>query len=422
MGLSVASLTTIDDDNGVFEKTGANDTPMTIFSRYVFRQAAGAVLLILLSLSGVVWIAIALRQLNVVTSQGQDAWMLIKMTTLALPNLLAIIAPFALLIAVLHTLNRLNGDSELIVMTAAGATVWTVARPLIFLAVIVSIAVGFVNHVGMPWSLRLLREYVVQMRTDLLTQVIQPGRFNSPEQGLTFHIRERAPNGELLGLIMHDTRDPKLAQSYLAENGLIVKQGKNAFLIMTQGHILRRNDIKEPPQIIAFDKYAVDLVRFENKTAEAEDLRPRERYFDELVNPDPKSPAFLGEPGKFRAEIHERFANPLYPIAFVLIALAAVGQAQSTRQNRSQRLVYGFVIGAAGRLGGLAISNVVAANEKAVPILYAIPVGAAVVSLTLIATASQPWFRRWFNQRISSWFQHVTHAWSRTRLARATGA
>lgn len=368
---------------------------MTIFSRYVFRQAAGAVLLILLSLAGVVWIAIALRQLNVVTSQGQDAWMLIKMTTLALPNLLAIIAPFALLIAALHTLNRLNGDSELIVMTAAGATVWTVARPFIVLAMIVSGAVAYVNHIGMPWSLRHLREYIVQMRTDLLTQVIQPGRFNSPEHGLTFHIRERALNGELQGLIMHDTRDPKQSQSYLAENGLIVKQGKSAFLIMTKGHILRRADMKEPAQIVVFDKYAVDLERFESKTGAAEDLRPRERYYDELVNPAPDSEQFLTDPGKFRAELHERFSNPLYAFAFVMIALAAMGQAQSTRQNRTQRLVFGFVIGAMCRLGGLAVSNAVVVSPKAVPLLYAIPIGAAVIALVLIATASQPRALNW---------------------------
>jgi lipopolysaccharide export system permease protein len=363
---------------------------MTIFSRYVFRQAASAVLLILLSLAGVVWIAIALRQLNVVTSQGQDAWMLIKMTTLALPNLLAIIAPFALLIAALHTLNRLNGDSELIVLTAAGATIWTVTRPLIVLALIVGCGVGAVNHVGMPWSLRQLREYIVQMRTDLLTQVIQPGRFNSPEQGLTFHIRERAVNGELRGLIMHDTRDPKQAQSYLAETGLIVKQGKSAFLIMAKGHILRRADVKEPAQIIAFDKYAIDLERFENKAAEDSDLRPRERYLDELLDPGPNSASFRADPGKFRAEIHERFANPLYAIAFVLIALASVGQAQSTRQNRSQRMIYGFIAGVGCRLGGLAVSNLVVVTPAAVPLLYAIPICASVASLVIMMTAAQP--------------------------------
>lgn len=397
---------------------------MTIFSRYVFRQAAGALLLILLSLSGVVWIAIALRQLNVVTSQGQDAWTLIKMTTLALPNLIAIIAPFALLISTLHTLNRLNGDSELIVMTAAGSTIWTVARPLILLALIVSASVAVVNHVGMPWSLRMLRDYVVQMRTDLLTQVIQPGRFSSPEPGLTFHIRERSLNGELQGLIMHDSRDPKQSQSYLAENGLIVKDGSGSYLIMTKGHILRRPSMTEPAQVIKFDKYAVDLERFETKAAtEENDLRPRERYYDELVNPG-NSRSFKSEPGKFRAELHERFSNPLYPITFVLIALVAVGQAKSTRQNRTQLLMYGFVVGAACRLGGLAMSNFVVLSEKATVLLYAIPIGAAAISLVLMATASQPRFSRAISNAlgpvkdlISQPFARLSRAASGTRPA-----
>ena len=361
---------------------------MSIISRYVFRQAAGAVLLILLSLAGVVWIAIALRQLNVVTSQGQDIWMLVKMTTLALPNLLAVIAPFALLIAALHTLNRLNSDSELIVLTAAGANIWTVARPLIVLSLIIAMAVSFVNHVAMPWSLRLLRQYVVAMRTDLLTQVIQPGRFTSPEPGLTFHIRERALNGDLKGLIMHDTRDPKTATSFLAEDGEIVKQGDNAYLVMSKGHIVRRPDTQQPGQIIAFERYAIDLEQFESKVADSGDLRPRERYFNELVNPG-DSAAYKAEPGKFRSELHDRLSSPLYPIAFVLIAIATVGRAQSTRQNRTQWMVIGFVAGAGCRLAGLAVSNIVAVSASAVPLVYAIPIGGALASLIVIITSGR---------------------------------
>lgn len=103
------------------------------------------------------------------------------MTTLALPNLMAIVAPFSFLIASLHTLNRLNTDSELIVLSASGSTVWTAARPLILLACMVSVGLAFVNHIAQPWSMRLLKEYVVQVRTDLLTQVMQPGRFSGPE-------------------------------------------------------------------------------------------------------------------------------------------------------------------------------------------------------------------------------------------------
>jgi len=362
---------------------------MTIFERYVFRQAGSALLIILLSLSSIVWVALALRQLNVVTSQGQDVWMLIKMTTLALPNLMAIIAPFSLLIACTHTLNRLNGDSELIVLTASGATIWRAAKPLIALALIVSAGVAFVNHIGMPWSLKLLREYIVEVRANILTQVIQPGSFSSPEANLTFHIRERHPNGELLGLLVHDTRNPELNQSYLAERAVIVQRPPSNYIVMSNGHIVRRTDKDEPSQIIAFEKYAVDLDQFERKLDDdgGHDLKPRERYFGELVNPEPTSSQYISAPGKFRAELHERLANPLYPIAFALIALAAVGQAHSTRQNRAQQVALALILAAVLRLGGLALNNVVVLNAAATPVLYLLPLSGMLGSLLIMERA-----------------------------------
>ena len=351
----------------------------TIFSRYIFRQAAGALVLILLSLSGVVWIALALKQLNLVTTQGQETWLLFKMTLLALPNLMALIAPLALLVAAIHVLNRLNSDSELIVAGAAGATVWNAARPLLMLAVLVSIAVSLVNHFGMPWSLRLLREYVIQVRTDLITQVIQPGRFSSPESNLTFHIRDRSLGGELLGLIMHDARDEKQVVTFLAERGRIIKQDSAAYLMMEAGHILRRSGVKEPVQVIAFDRYAVDLAGFEKKD-EGFILKPRERTFSELVNPEPSAVVHRHQVGHLRAELHERFSSPLYPFAFVLIAIAFVGQAQTTRQNRVESMVLAFVAAAGLRLAGMAATNLVTLRASAVPIVYALPLVAVVLA------------------------------------------
>lgn len=357
---------------------------MTIFARYVFRQAAGALLLILASLGGIVWIGLALRELNVVTSSGQSGWTLLAMTTLALPNLLAIIAPIALLIASIHTLNRLNSDSELIVLTASGATVWTAARPLLLLASLVMMAVLAVNHVVMPWSLRHLRETVMQMRTDLLTQVIQPGKFSSPESGLTLHIRDRSANGELRGIIMDDNRKRRQSQSYLAEHGVIVKQDGTAYLVMREGHVVTRNDPKKPAEILAFETYTVDLDSFEAKTRGVVDFKPRERYFDELVHPEASSRNYQTIPGNFTAELHERFSNPLYPFAFVMIALVAAGQAQSTRQNRMQSLAFGFVTAIVCRLSGLAINNIVVIHPGAVPLLYAVPLMTAAIAAFLV--------------------------------------
>jgi len=362
---------------------------MRIFSKYVFRQAAGSFLLIMVSLTGIVWIALALRQFNVVTSQGQDTWMLIKMTSLAVPNLMAVIAPFSFLIAALHTLNRLNTDSELIVISASGAKVWTAARPLLLLAFLVSIFLAFVSHFAQPWSMRQLREYMVQVRSDLLTQVIQPGRFTSPESGLMFHIRDRDADGELLGLVMHDTRDKAQSQSYLAEHGTLVKQDGTAYLVMTSGHIIRRTDANGPPQIVAFDKYIVDLDRFEPQDAGAGELKPRERYFNELISPSPDSKLYQSQPGQFRSELHERFVTPLYPIAFAFLIIAFVGQAQSTRTSRMQSLVLTFVIAATCRLAGLAITNAMVRNPGMVVVAYGLPIGAIIYSLVVLKRAEK---------------------------------
>ena len=61
---------------------------MRILSRYIFRQTAGALMLILVSLTGVTWIAVALRQLELMTTQGQDVLRFLAMTTLAIPSMI----------------------------------------------------------------------------------------------------------------------------------------------------------------------------------------------------------------------------------------------------------------------------------------------------------------------------------------------
>jgi lipopolysaccharide export system permease protein len=360
-------------------------------SRYVFRQAAGATLVILLSLTSVVWIGVALRQLELMTTQGQDALRFLAMTTLALPSMLALIAPIALLIAGIHVLNRLSGDSELIVMTAGGAPVWTLLKPLGLLALLVALGVSAVNHWAGPWSQRLLREYSILVRSDLIGQVIQPWRFTEPEARLTIHIRDRAPNGDLLGLLLHDARDPKQVASYLAERAQIIKQRGAEFLRMEKGHIVRRSDGDRAAQIIAFTEYVIDLNQLEQRSEAATlGLRPRERYTTDLLLPSPEDADTQRERGRIASELHERLSSSLYPFAFVLIVLAFVGRAQTTRQNRLNGLISAFGAGLLARLLGIAVNNMVTVRPDAAYLLYVIPIAAGLVAALAAHRGSSP--------------------------------
>jgi lipopolysaccharide export system permease protein len=351
---------------------------MSLFNRYMFRQVTNAFLIILLTLTSVVWLATALKELDLITSQGQGLLLFMQMTMLTLPSLIALIAPNAVLMATLYTLDRMNGDSELIVMTAAGAPVWRIGVPLVALATIVSVLILFANVYLNPACMRELRGFITQVRADLISQVLQPGRFSSPENGLTFHIRDRSPAGELLGLLVHDERDTKQVMSYLAERGRIFSNDEGSYLVMFEGYVHRYNgeDEDKAVQIVAFDQNMLDISEFSPKDNASNELRPRERSMGDLISPDVKDKAAIRNYGQLRSELHDRLATPLYPLVFVFVAIALMGQARTTRESRWGQIVTAFGIAVALRVAGLTAGNLAALNAWAVPLVYAIPVGA----------------------------------------------
>ena len=98
-----------------------------------------------------------MKELDLITSQGQGFVLFLQMTMLSLPSLMALIAPNAMLMAALYTLDRMNGDSELIVMTASGAPVWRIGAPFVVLASWSAVGILIANLFVTPASMRALR-------------------------------------------------------------------------------------------------------------------------------------------------------------------------------------------------------------------------------------------------------------------------
>jgi lipopolysaccharide export system permease protein len=355
---------------------------MSLFSRYVFRQVANAFVIILVTLTTIVWLATALKQLDLIVSQGQGFVLFLKMTFLTLPSLMALIAPNAILMASLYTLDRMNGDSELIVMTAAGAPVWRIGAPFVLLASMVCVVILICNLWVMPASMRALRGLITQVRTDVISQVLQPGRFSSTEPGLTFHIRDRSPTGDLLGLLVHDERDDNQLMSYLADRGRIISNDDGAYLVMFDGHV-HHYEKKSPDQgvqIVAFDQYIFNISDLNPKDAGSSELRPRERYLSDLLNPGPNVLKTKGAADRLRTELHDRFSTPFYPLLFAVLAVAILGHARTTRESRWAQILLAAGIAVGLRVSGLTASNLVTLSAGATPLVYVIPIAAIIVA------------------------------------------
>ncbi len=248
---------------------------MGSIDKYIFRTTLVSFAVVLVSLTGVIWITQALRGIDLMTSQGQTILTFLGITSLVIPALVLIISPIALMIAISHTLNKLATDSEIIVMNAAGFSPFRLFRPFFYATVVVAIMVAFIAAYLAPDGMRRIKQWDAEITADVLTNVLQPGRFAQLDQNLTIRIRERQPGGLLVGIFIDDRRDPKERVSILADHGTVVKNEGGSFLILEDGNLERFEVGKRDPALVAFGRYGFDMTKFSNLGHDVYPWNPR---------------------------------------------------------------------------------------------------------------------------------------------------
>src|SRR3984957_14243378 len=343
--------------------------PMGSIDRYVFRTILSAFVLILLSLTAVIWTTQILQRIDIITNQGQTTLAFLGITGRLVPILMLVIAPIAIVIAVCYALNKLNGDSELVVMNSAGMAPRRIYRSVLGACLLVGAFVAFISAYFAPLMQRQMNSEIAKIRTDVVANLVRPGAFTSVERGLIFHIRDRVGEAQFRGIFIDDSRNREERTTIVAEYGQIVQRAEGTFLVMRDGNVERRRSKERDPTIVVFDRYAFDLTRL--APAPQMVIGLREKYLWELLFPKADDNALKASPGQFRVELHERLIAPLYPLAFGVIAFAVLGFPRTTRQSRNMSLV-AVIAGVAGlRLGGFAAMVMAVNFPPALAALYA---------------------------------------------------
>jgi lipopolysaccharide export system permease protein len=343
--------------------------------RYILKTSGGAFVAVLVVLTSMVWVTTALRRFDLLTAQGQTIWVFFSVTALSLPSLMVVIAPIALFLAIVYTLHKLNSDSELVAMSAAGVGPWHVLRAPLALSIVVAMLSMLVTADLGARSLRSLREQIANVNADVVTNVAVPGRFTSIQRGLTFHVRERGPGGALLGIFIDDARDRTQTTTYLAERGRIVPSASSLIFVLEDGSIQRSSGSGRNSSIVEFERYGFDLSQFDASASAAVD-RAAFRSLDELLWPRADDKIAIEDADRFRVELHKRLSTPLYPIAAFMIAFAFLGNPRTTRQSRGLAIA-----GASGafliiEVFGLGSSGIVERTALASPLPYVVPLAA----------------------------------------------
>ncbi|MDB5593221.1 MAG: export transporter permease LptF [Hyphomicrobiales bacterium] len=345
---------------------------MSIVEGYIFRTSLVAFLAALGLLTGIVWLTQALRQVDLLATKGQTLLIFLAVTGLTIPSLVMVIAPIALFIAVIYTLNKLNSDSELIVMSASGMSPSKLLRPFAVLTVLATLLVAGTSLWAMPASFLEITSLFTKIRADMLTRVVREGQFVTLDKGFIFHYREKGANGGLFGLFIQDRRDPAHISTYIAEAGRTIESGAQNYLVLEKGSVQRQSSDSRDPAIVVFERYAIDLAQFAHD-ADGAPLRPRERSTWDLINRDPADEYVKNNEGRFRQELHDRFVNPLYAIVFGMVAFAALAQPKTTRQGRGASVAVAILIVLVLRVAGFGASALLVKFQAALFLAYGAP-------------------------------------------------
>lgn len=352
-------------------------------SFYILGQLLGPVAILALLMTGVIWLVSILPLLDLVINRGQSAPTFLYLIMLLLPQLLMIILPIAFFFAALFTLQRLAGDSELVVMASAGYSLRQLAMPVLAAAGIVMVLTYACALWLMPAGQRVLRDKLVDIRADVAGALLSEGEFNPAAPGLTVFIRQiNYHDGEIQGILVHDSRDKKRPITYIAEKGVLAQTPAGTRLIMQDGTVEQSSEGGKQLSVLSFARYTIDMDQFAGPARNT--LRKtNERYLPELLWP-PEKGLSQRLRDQFHAEAHNRLSQPLYCLAFALIALAGVLGASRQRGRLAMRLTAASLAAGGLRIAGYGVAGAAQSNPALVPLFYILPlVGVGVAILVL---------------------------------------
>lgn len=355
---------------------------MKVIERYILRRVfvvfAGALFWTL----AIVWTTQVLARIDLVTDSGQTALTFFEIATLMLPSIIPMVIPFALIIGIAQTLGTMNTDSELVVMSAAGTPRMSTITPIILLALIASLASFVVDNGIDPYARERSRQKIAAARADLLSLVIQEGTFRKIEDGLFVQIGQRLPDGNLGQIFVADSRETNVDLAYYAKSGSMLEQNGKSMLMMFDG-VINRKTPDGDVSVIHFTSYAFDLAQFANASGQVV-MYPKDRTISYLLNPDPNDRIFKRHPQYFRAELHRRFTEWIFPLVFALIAIAVVGDAKSHREARIHPLITAVSIALFWRWLGFFSVDRLQNTPWFVWLVYAVPIAPSLISIWFI--------------------------------------
>lgn len=318
---------------------------MNRLDRYLFIQQLGPFGFFALALAGIIWLAQTLPLMEVIIDNGQSGFIFLEFATLILPNVLIVVLPVAAFISTMFSINRLFGESEMVVILSAGLRPARIIRATVLVGLLVMAGMTVLLVILQPLSTTRLANRVFEVRQDALKSLLREKQFIHPVDGITIYIKDSSKSGEIDGLFLHDQRDFANPVTYSATQALLLQDNEELRLVMHRGIMQRFSVSERSLDTIEFETFVLDLSILLGEIG-VRGRAPLEYRISELLQPD----TIIANGGKYSreaylAEAHQKLALPLLGLALPIYAFAMLMSANYRRTGFGRRISYTSAIG-----------------------------------------------------------------------------
>jgi len=369
---------------------------MRLIQGYLFRQIGLPVAAACAALIGIGLLSQSLDQLEIVVERGQSLFVMLRLTLLAVPQLLAIVLPIGLFVGALIALTRLQREQELTAIFAAGMRRWSVIAPMAAIAGVVAAIALTSTTLLQPWSQQAGRDELFAIRTDLAALLVQEGQFVQGPDGLTVYVQQIEQSGLLRNIFVYLQDGDKVTTWDAAEARFeTVADEPQLTLINGSAQEFSSNGVLNQ---FSFGRFPFSLAAFTD-VDETVRYKPSDLYLPTLFAPSPEVVERSGTRGELLAEAHARLTSPLYAFTAMAMAMAAILGGSFSRTGYSGRIAKASAFFLLVRIVGFGLVSASAWNGWLNLFQYLLPLAATAVSLRVLFRALKPHRRAAFSLR-----------------------
>lgn len=328
---------------------------MKLINNYISKNIAYPTFSIIMILSAIILLTQSLKYIDLVVTHGISSLDFLYLSILLLPSLLFIIIPICLFIAILYSLNKLNSHRELNILKGFGISDFKIAKPVLKIALIVTVFHYFVTLYWMPEVNHKFKNLMMHVKEGYITFFLQEKVFSHPTNDLTFYIKNKISNNQFENIFFQD-KNKGTPITIVAKSGKIVKKDNKIFLNLIDGNRQELNNDGEL-SILNFDTLLWQLSS--NNTSDRDrTIGIQEKHLPELLFNNLQKDSSLKK--KMFAEANQRLILPFYNIILTLLAIFSLLKGEFNRSGKTRRMI-GFSMLA----GGIVIINTSLINLSA---------------------------------------------------------